>query len=1332
MGDNDSSKAPGISHIEKLSGVANYSTWKFCMRMVLVLENLWDAVTGDDTDPGHVQKALARICLSIHSSLLQNVRDAKTAKEAWDKLSQIYEDKGLYRRILLLRKLYRTNYSEFSNMSEYINGIMTLSQQLADIGKKIEDCELAEILLSGLPSEFDVLVSGLETANISNTLSSELVRTRLLQEDHRRNCNDISNIVSSTAYAANKKIKVCHYCKRTGHIKARCFKLKKDREAKKDEEQKTFLTTATAMSVRHHEWIVDSGCSMHMSNNSKNFMNLVQIKSKVCVANSDQVDSVGKGTVQILLDNNHKIVGNALLVPELTSNLLSVSKLCDQGYNVIFNDTGCHIYENCKIMGKSVGHATNSNGIYKLDFISCNKVSHVEHSSASLEVVQRDQSAMVAAVPATIWHKRLGHLSYGGMRVLRNKNIVKFQEQKLEECIGCLQGKQVAMSFPKCVAKRATSPLELVHTDVCGPMPVCSYGGARYLLTFTDDYSRMSWGFLLRHKNEVMKHFIYFKSLVEKQCGFPIKCLRSDGGGEYCGNIFTEYLKAEGIIHQITVPYCPQQNGVAERLNRTVMEKVRCMLMDSGLSNKFWGEAATTALYLKNRCPTSALAGSCPKQVWSRSGSNVELNHLRVFGCVAFSLIPESKRNKLDPRSDLYIFVGYCDTTKGYRLVKPTEPKRIIFSRNVVFLENKFWKDLSNDSHERKESLDKYFLYEFNNSNMNGINMNDSNMNGININNSNINEINDNSENNQNVSVTADGTVDEGHLTGPGSTDLSWSSAEQPLPSPEPEVPVVSFERPVRSTRGKMPDRYQGFDLSMMVQEVSEPYSYNEAMSSPCYKDWHNAMEKEHEALMSNKVWKLVPRPENTNIIKCKWVYRMKCDHVGNSRYKARLVARGFSQQYGVDYDDTFSPVVRHSTMRLLFAIATEYNLNIDHFDVDTAFLNSDLKESIYMEQPEGFSDGSNKVCLLLKSIYGLKQASRAWNLKVNQVLLENGFMQSKCEPCVYIKKDDKCLTIVALYVDDFYVFGNNAEATKTLYNLLESKFNVKNLGALQICLGMKVTRDRNKGMLKLDQSEYIKRLLCKFGMENCRPVSTPMIVNDKLNKPEPDRLLSDDVYKYRELLGSLMYLAVCTRPDISFACSQLSQYNHGFGKEHWLAAKRILRYLAGTLNHGLCFYRSSDLYVTAYADADWANDVLDRKSYTGYVIKLGKNNINWESRKQRCVALSSTEAEYLAITDVMKDLCFLKNFLFEILCKDIDVILYNDNQSAHKLLEAKEYCHKKTKHIDLRYHFIKDLIQKGFAKVKYLPSNNMIADVLTKPLGSTKHKEFVNRMNVN
>lgn len=328
-------------------------------------------------------------------------------------------------------------------------------------------------------------------------------------------------------------------------------------------------------------------------------------------------------------------------------------------------------------------------------------------------------------------------------------------------------------------------------------------------------------------------------------------------------------------------------------------------------------------------------------------------------------------------------------------------------------------------------------------------------------------------------------------------------------------------------------------------------------------------MQKEYNALLKNGVWKLVERPKGRNVIKSKWVYKTKLDHTGKDKYRARLVARGFSQRYGVDYNDTFSPVVRHSTVRILFALANDLKMNIDHLDIETAFLN--LEEHIFMEQPEGFC--TDKVCLLLKSIYGLKQASRMWNLKVHQLLINNNFSQSKSEPCVYIKKQNECMTIIALYVDDFYIFSNSSTTKNELCDLLEREFNVKNLGILKTCLGMNVTYDKQNGILTLDQSDYIKTLLLRFGMENCKAVSTPMVLGNKLCKPQGE-CLDENVHRYRELLSCLMYLCVCTRPDLSFACSQLSQFVHGFDQSHWLEAKRLLRYLAGTINYKLCFYK--------------------------------------------------------------------------------------------------------------------------------------------------------------
>lgn len=1354
--------------MEKLRGSENYVAWKFSLKMTLILEDLWDSVSQSTNDTYKDKKALARICLSLETQLFQYVREAKSAKEAWDNLAAVFEDRGLCRRVLLLRQLHRIDYKDFRNMHDYINAAMTLVSQLSDIGRTIEDGEVAEILLSGLPSEYDVLVSNMETACISSSLSSELVRTRLLQEELRKNGNNEHKAIEN-AHFARKKL-VCNFCGKTGHVRNRCFKL---RRQKKEETAKACTITESAFFVATAEdFVVDSGCSNHMIKNKDILRSFKTQKNKVCMANNDHLDSLGTGKFVIPSCN---IEIEAMLVPKLAMNLLSVSKLTKGGFSLFFNAKGCHIYKDgdCRITGRVVGHASDINGVYKLD--SSPTPGNVSQPSVCSSVllkkgVQEKQSAL--SVSAEVWHKRLGHMSYGGMCALRQNNVLMFQdnkEHKLPACVACLEGKQVSKSFPSGEARRAAGRLELIHSDICGPMPVRSWGGARYMLTFTDDFSRKSWVYLLQEKNQVYSLFIDFKNLVEKQCGAHIKCLRTDGGGEYCNDRLRSYLRSQGIIHQVTVPYCPQQNGVSERLNRTLLEKARCMLQESGLSREFWGEAVMAALYIKNRSPTVALGGLIPEQVWT--GQNIDLGHLRVFGCIAFSLIPEHKRSKLDAKSKQYIFVGYSDTTKGYRLTDPKNPKRIIHSKHVEFLEGKFLKDSGNVpcescKHNNFTEHQVIISNQFNNSNDtvidNKINNIPNDMNNLQNNNcDNLNCIESNcdircSENESNQSdlssnnITILSGADSEYCTGDEDAgtsaassnleDLNGGSVEPAPPSLRGEVEsssglqvpgsVTDSSRPVRSTRGKPPLRYGDYDLSLLVHNEVEPLSYNDAMLSLDKEEWRLAMEREYNSLLKNNVWKLVDRPCDKNVIKCKWVYKLKRDDSGKDSYKARLVARGFSQQQGVDYSDTFSPVVRHTTLRTLFALANEFNWDISHFDVETAFLNSNLNEHIFMEQPEGFDTDKNKVCFLLKSIYGLKQASRMWNQKVHQLLCNNGFIQSKCEPCVYVCKSNGKSTIIALYVDDFYVFGNCSVTKENLLKLLQQEFIVKDLGALKTCLGMNVCRDRSKSTLTLNQKSYIEKLLLRFGMEKCKPVTTPMMLNCKLDRPKGN-CLDENKYPYRELIGSLMYLAVCTRPDIAFVCSQLSQFCCGFEMSHWLAAKRVLRYLAGTLDYGLCFYKTHHLDITAYTDADWGNDIVDRKSYTGFVVKLGNCTINWEARKQKCVALSSTEAEYLAISDVCKDLCFVQNFLNEIISRVPKITLYNDNQSAQKLLESKEYSHKRTKHIDLRYHYIKDLIQSGFATVKYLSTQEMIADVLTKPLSSMKHKYFINEINV-
>lgn len=1312
-----SSTSSGLVIIEKLEGANNYNNWKFVMKMSLIMDNLWACVEGTETDENKNQKALAKICLNVHPSCFVHVREATNAKDAWTNLQKAFENTGLCRRLALLRKLLRSKYEDFRNMDEYISAVMSLVQQLADINHNVDDEEVAMIILGGLPSEFDPLIMGIEATH--TTISTEMVKSRLLQDDYRR--GSLENTSSESALAARKvevsttkrSEPICFHCGKKGHIKPKCKYFKKGQKKKylsnDDKYQKqndnVLLTTALfTTTFGERDWIIDSGCTMHMTKNRDWLSKFENNSRNVTVANNQTIQGIGMGQVNIKLDNaGAGTITDVMYVPDISANLLSVNKLTEKNLTVVFDKDQCKIYKDCKIKGECKYTATKTEGIYKLNYL--NEI--LPNAN-----ITKSEKSLYASVSPLVWHKRLGHLSESGMSQLQNVAIGMnfkrdYESDEIKNCIPCIEGKQKRETFPKHSTRRATQLLELIHTDVCGPMSEPTWSGARYLLTFTDDFSRKTFGYLLKTKDQVFEKFIEFKILVENQTNLKIKKVRSDNGKEYMSKKFEFFFRKNGILHEKTIPYSPQQNGVAERLNRTIIEKTRTMLQDSGLERRYWGEAVMTAIYLKNRSPTSAIPGAIPEEIWT--GRKVDLSNLKVFGCKAFALIPSELRKKLDAKSAPYIMVGYCDDSKGYRLLDLKNPGKIVRSRDVIFLEN------LNDNVEKQEEMSEPQIIPENSQIF---------FDHLNVNNDSM-EVKDSSE-------------DE-HSTGseyiPSADDNSSSTISPEESENEVQGEVENRnERPVRGTRNKIPERLEDYELSFYTDLMpidDEPETFEECMQDTFKDKWVLAMKDEYESLVKNQVL-IVDRPTNANVIKCKWVYKVKRDASGNfERFKARVVAKGCNQKYNIDYKETFSPVVRHSTLRLLFAFANEKDMNVDHIDITTAFLNSDLTEKIYMEQPEGFVIGSkDKVCLLKKSIYGLKQASYHWNKNLHKVLIVNEYIQSKCEPCVYIKRKENSLSIIAVYVDDLFVISNSIFEKKCIVESLKQNFDAKDLGPVKNCLGMKVTRDRKNGILTLDQSEYIKKTLGRFGMTDAKTVLTPMTPNIKLTKSKENSNLNEK-YPYQQLIGALMYLSVCTRPDISFACSQLSQFSNCFEESHWQEAKRILRYLKGTTNHGLVYKRSND-NLSMYVDADWGNDVSDRRSYTGYVVRFGDCTVNWESRKQKTVALSSTEAEYLALSDASKETSFIRNFMNELVNIAPVVTIYNDNQSAIKIIEnCYNKFHKRTKHIEIRYHHIRDLKQNGFINVLYMPTEKMDADMLTKPLGKEKHIRFKENLNI-
>ena len=530
------------------------------------------------------------------------------------------------------------------------------------------------------------------------------------------------------------------------------------------------------------------------------------------------------------------------------------------------------------------------------------------------------------------------------------------------------------------------------------------------------------------------------------------------------------------------------------------------------------------------------------------------------------------------------------------------------------------------------------------------------------------------------------------------------------------------------------------------------PRTYAEAMASPQSQQWEQAMLEELASQAANHTWTLVKRPTDRTAIGCMWVYAIKYNADGSiNRFKARLVAKGCSQKEGLDYKETFAPVAKMPSLRALLAIAAAQDLELHQMDVKTAFLNGDLEEDIYMEQPPGFvAPGSqaNLVRKLNRSLYGLRQAGRAWYKKIDAALNDLGLKPTMSDNCIYVLHEVSTIVYVLLYVDDLLLAANNLNRLQSIKAELGKRFEMKDLGEAQFILGLQIHRDRAHRRLSLSQSQYVKSLLSRFNMQECKPASTPMSTGIKLRrveqstavveeaKEQADGAQQDDLDEvpYAQAVGALMYTAMGTRPDILYSTTALSQFLQRPARPHWVAVKRVLRYLQGTQQAQLVYHPTADrvespLAMHGYSDSDWGNDVNDRRSVTGWVFLLYGCAVSWQSRKQKTTALSSVEAEYMATAAATKEAIWWRRFLTELgLPPSGPTLIYSDSQGSIALAKNPDH-HDRTKHIDLRYHFIREQLAAKAIRTDFIGTELMVADVLTKPLSRDRHEALVGQM---
>lgn len=1330
--------------IDKLQNATQWSIWKFQIRVILNSSDLMKVVDGTSLKPEpeannyaavletwkkNDSKAQRIIVTSMGQQAMIHIMNCATAREMWTKLETIYEHKTQTSVHLLQQKFYSFNKSPQDDMAMHISKLEKIVQELKDLNEKVSDTMVITKILMTLPSEYGHFFSAWESTPKENRTLDNLT-SRLMMEESRMSSHASSQ--ESEALIARKGHKTfkpkkdqqrlpgkCYGCGKTGHWKRDC-KDKKAQPATSDDRKGSAFISESLIANRQAgsgDWFLDSGASDHMTRNRDWFSDYAECEPAISVkiGNGEYIYALGKGTVKIKAFNNsewiEKTLTEVLYVPEIHVNLFSVSKALDKGLTLHTDKSKCKFLCDETIVAVGV----RQNQLYKMQFhVMCNK--SVANSAGKCESLQ-------------LWHERLGHQNVVQVKsFLKNMNI-DYKNDDSFKCSACIYGKQHRSSF-KSSENRATSVGALVHADLCGPMQVESIGGAKYFLLLKDDFSRYRSVYFLKAKSEVCLFLERFIKTVPRETTGCVKILRTDNGLEFVNKKVEILLNSNNINHQRTVPYTPEQNGRAEREMRTIVEAARTMIHAADLNLSLWAEAVNTAVFVINRSGPSGLEGTTPFELWFQKKPIADL--FRVFGAVVFTHIPKEKRRKWDKKSKRGVFVGYSDNTKGYRIFYPSENK-VELSRDVVFDELKKCSKVADSAvNSESESVDIDVIEE---------NQEVENVDAVFPENCTENvsqKETDKTLTENDASDLSSSTIqvsDESFESTSGDTEDVYENQRslrdrnkigRPDYRDRDSRGLIEGERERSVSPPPLPPKNRPHMLMVeayaYVAELDEPSSFHEAKNCKDALHWKEAMMEEMNSLRKNSTWSLVEPQENRKTIDNRWVFKIKTLTNGDlERYKARLVVRGFTQQAGLDYHETFSPVVKFASLRMLLATIAAEGLLTKQFDIKTAFLYGDLEEQIFMKQPEGFDDGTGRVCLLKRSLYGLKQASRCWNSKFTSFLKYFGLKESKADPCVFIGNKDGNKIYLAIYIDDGLVAASRESDINQLIAQLRTVFCTK-VGDLQCFLGLEIMRGK-LGSLHVCQAAYAEKVLRRFNMIDACPVGTPTDTSQGLDQTSGNS--QTIVFPYREAVGSLMYLSVATRPDISYAVGVVSRHLDNPNQAHVNAVKRILKYIVGTMDHGIFFDNKIFHNLECFSDADYAGDRETRRSTSGYVFMLGSGAISWSSQRQTCVALSTTESEYIAAAHACKELIWLER-LMDDLQDDCHVIpnLHMDNQSAIRLVKNPEF-HKRTKHIDIKFHFIRDCYLKKKFALDYINTELQVADIFTKPLAAQKFIKF-------
>ena len=1113
--------------------------------------------------------------------------------------------------------------------------------------------------------------------------------------------------------------KICSYCARRGHTTENCYtKARADKlvtASKSDEPTVKSKITAIKHKVcavkrktKDSRWLLDSGSQSHTVPEDDGFESIdrnhnVELES----AGGDDIRVEGVGSYHVQTrDDLFLTLQNCIYAPDLIANFLSTGKLNEAGMDVLLRKDGrALVYDDDGIVvtGKLV------NGMYEM-----NMGEHFRKDNVNIIAATTFKKRTI-----TEWHKALNHLNFVDLRKLLDNIGVKNQDQ-IPECKTCLLAKSTRTSFkPKQITTFET--LKLVHSDLSGIIRAPACQNNNYFLTFTDDFSRYTFVYLLRSKEEVHEKFAQYKSLVENQQNRKIKVFRSDNGTEYTSRQFQSLIVESGIHHSFTNTDTPEQNGVSERLNRTIANGVRCALIDSGLPTRYWPYAVEYFVQTKNASPHAALNHQIPYTLWHSRTPEYDMFH--PFGCTAVAYNANAE-GKWSPRGIECRLLMLSRQKKGYVLLK-MDNNEIFESCHVKFLEDD-QRQQDNEAMERDELIyfdcDDPCNMQVQNENTPQERMDmqtDANEETDSFSRQEIDAVRMEPQVEEPNDPAADSREEddgddrcEGHPENETNDNGVFMSRTElaRFKKDNPETNIRAVPGPLKSVRNGSgrPSKIQKYIISYInpVQVVKD------ALNGPEAVKWREALDNEYQALIKNGTWILTEPPKDARVIKTKWVLTKKNED--GVRYKARLVARGFAQGNELSVNDTFAPVIRGSSIKMLLSYALKNDLEVHHIDVKNAYLNAPIKEEIYVEQPFGYENKFKRTfaCKLNKAMYGLKQAAKCWNDMLTRIMTDLGLRQFESEECIYATKGNEL--IVGAYVDDLLIISSSKQAIANFKKSFIDKVPITDKGEISKFVGIEVAR--LEGAFEMSQQTLIGELVDSHGLTHANGCRTPFPTGTVLDIDENDQQY-EDIKFYQSTVGSLMYIAGCTRPDIQFAANQLGKYMSNPMIKHIRAAKRVVRYLKQTADAKLIFRKHIHDDIVIYADADFGNGE-DSISTTGVTVFYAGNMVSWTSVKQQLVAMSSCEAELNAIREGAADAIYFGELLKELLGDETTrtSLVNNDNQPTLDIVGAGGK-HQRTKHYKRRVNFVKQLVNLGTIKHAHRPTTEMLADAYTKPL---------------